>query len=64
VNKATEEDFNAKGIDLYYFKMLNKDVSGINMGIKNVDACYAFNAEKLFNDFKKDIKMQIENLSR
>jgi hypothetical protein len=34
------------------------------MGIKNVDACYAFNAEKLFNDFKKDIKMQIENLSR
>ena len=60
VNKATEEDFKAKGIDLYYFEMVNKGVSEINTVIKNDDLD---NAEELFRDSKKQLKTDIENLS-
>ena len=61
VLKATEEDFKAKGVDLYYFNLMKKGVSETNESIKNESI---ENIEEVFKESKKQLKMEIESLSR
>lgn len=63
--KATEKDFEAKGVNLYYFNMLKKDVSDMNTSIKNdgFENSGFENIEEIFNETKRKLKIAIENLS-
>lgn len=60
--KATEDDFKAKGINLYYFEMLKKDVYDMNTSIKNDDL--NLDLEEILIESKKKLKIVIEDFSR
>lgn len=61
VFNATEKDFDARGINLYYFEMLKKDIYDMNTSIKNDDL--NLDLEEILIESKKKLKMVIENFS-
>lgn len=65
VVNTTEKDFEDKGINLYYFSMLNKSMSDMNTFIKNdnVENGGLNDIEEIFIEMKEKLKEGIENLS-
>jgi len=62
VFNATEKDFDARGINLYYFEMLKKDIYDMNTSIKNDDL--NLDLEEILIESKKKLKIVIEDFSR
>lgn len=65
VVNTTEKNFEDKGINLYYFSMLNKSMSDMNTFIKNdnVENGGLNDIEEIFIEMKEKLKEGIENLS-
>ena len=52
-NNATEEDFEARQIPLYYYDLLEKNIQELNKSIDNGDVA---DLEKIFKEFKNQVQ--------